>query len=91
MPARPMAGERTMNSNAAGLLIHTLCIEASLSLRPEAEPWRLMQAAKQERRRQYQAAERERKSKTKSAAELAQEQREQQVKQKQQVKLLLCS
>ncbi len=46
------------------------------------------QAAKHERRRQFQAAERERKSKNKTAAELAQEQRELQVRQQQEVRLV---
>ena len=46
------------------------------------------QAAKQERRRQFNAAERERKSRNKTAAEVAQEQRELLVRQQQQVRLL---
>lgn len=45
----------------------------------------MLQAAKQERRRLFNAAERERKSKNKTAAELAQEEREMEVKKKQQV------
>jgi len=49
------------------------------------------QAAKHERRRQFQAAERERKSKNKTAAELAQEQRELQVRQQQEVRLVVSS
>ncbi len=49
------------------------------------------QAAKHERRRQFQAAERERKSKNKTAAELAQEQRELQVRQQQEVRLVATS
>ncbi len=49
------------------------------------------QAAKHERRRQFQAAERERKSKNKTAAELAQEQRELQVRQQQEVRLVANS
>ncbi len=49
------------------------------------------QAAKHERRRQFQAAERERKSRNKTAAELAQEQRELQVRQQQEVCLVATS
>ncbi len=49
------------------------------------------QAAKHERRRQFQAAERERKSKNKTAAELAQEQRELQVQQQLEVCLVATS
>lgn len=49
------------------------------------------QAAKHERRRQFQAAERERKSRNKTAAELAQEQRELQVRQQQEVRLVATS
>ena len=48
-----------------------------------------VQAAKQERKRQFNAAERERKSKNKSAAELAYEQREAEVRQRQEVRALI--
>jgi len=44
-----------------------------------------VQAAKHERRRQFNVAERERKSKNKTAAELAHEQRELEVRQRQEV------
>ena len=48
----------------------------------------MLQAAKQELTRQFNAAERERKSRKKSAAEVAQEQREFEIRKKQQVKAL---
>lgn len=45
----------------------------------------MLQAAKQELTRQFNAAERERKSRKKSVAEVAQEQRELEIRKKQQV------
>lgn len=48
----------------------------------------MLQAAKQELTRQFNAAERERKSRKKSAAEVAQEQREFEIRKKQQVQAL---
>ncbi|KAL3161926.1 hypothetical protein ABBQ38_009009 [Trebouxia sp. C0009 RCD-2024] len=60
---------------------------AALSHRAPEEEYKVpaeAEAAKQERRRLFNAAERERKSKNKTAAELAQEEREMEVKKKQQ-------
>ncbi|KAL3141327.1 hypothetical protein ABBQ32_004913 [Trebouxia sp. C0010 RCD-2024] len=60
---------------------------AALSHRAPEEEYKVpaeAEAAKQERRRLFNAAERERKSKNKTAAELAQEERELEVKKKQQ-------